>query len=75
MGKAFNRLTSQVQGRNPGRTRFVPLPARFKELEVALLETMAYLCVHIANDKDSPPDAALTAAYEEFKKHLEGTVV
>lgn len=75
MGKAFNRLATQVQGRNPGRTRYVPFPARVAELEKAILETMAYLCVNIANDGASPTDTALTAAYHEFKKHLEGTII
>jgi len=75
MGKAFNRLSSQVQGRNPSRTRYVPFPARVTELEKAILELMAYLCVQVANDPASPADSALTAAYHEFKKHLEGTIV
>jgi len=75
MGKAFTRLTSQVQGRTPGRTRYVPLPARLAELEKAILETLHYLCTEVANDPASPSDSALTAAYHEFKKHLEGTIV
>lgn len=74
MGKAFRRLEKQVQGRNPGRTRYVPFPVRVSELEVAVLELMAYLAVQIATDPESPPDQALTEAYASFKKHLEGTV-
>jgi len=75
MGRAFTRLSSQVQGRHSSRPRFVPLPARFAELEKALLEVMHYLCTEVANDPASPSDSSLTAAYHEFKKHLEGTIV
>lgn len=75
MGKAFNRLTRQVMGRSQARVRRVPFPTRVAALEVMVLELAAYLAVHVANDPESPPDAALTAAYTEFKKHLEGTIV
>lgn len=73
MGKAFRRLEKQVQGRNPGRTRYVPFPVRVAELEVALLELMSYVNT-IATDKESAQDQAFVEAYTAFKQHLEGTV-
>lgn len=75
MGKAFNMLTKQVNGRHSSRTRYVPFPTRVAELEKATLELYAYICREIANDSESPTDQGLVAAYAEFKKHLEGTIV
>lgn len=75
MGKAFTRLVNQVNGRHSSRPRVVPFQVRLAELEKATLELMAYLTVEVANDPQSSSDAALTAAYVEYKKHLEGTVV
>jgi len=74
MGKAFRRLETQVQGRRGLRTRYVPFPARVRELEKFLLELGAYLALHVANNPEDPSDAGLVESYEEFKKHLEGTV-
>lgn len=75
MGRAFARLVRQVEGRGSVRQRRIRYSDRMRALEIALLETMAYLCVHIANDGDSPADVGLTAAYHELKQHLEETVV
>jgi len=74
MGKAFNRLEKQVQGRTGLRTRYVPFPVRMLEVEKFLLELGSYLSTVVATDPDSPGDAALVSAYTEYKKHLEGTV-
>lgn len=74
MGKAFNRLEKQVQGRTGLRTRYVPFPVRMLEVEKFLLELGAYLATEIASDPDSPSDASFVSAYTEYKKHLEGTV-
>lgn len=75
MAKAFTRLTAQVQGRNGLRPRRVPYTERMRALEVALLETMAYLALEVANDPQSPSDMNLVQAYNDLKVHLEGTIV
>jgi len=75
MGKAFNALTRQVLGRHGTRPRRIPYSERMRALEVALLETLAYLAREVANDGDSPSDQALVAAYTDLKVHLEGTIV
>lgn len=75
MGKAFNRLTRQVLGRSGTRPRRIPYSERMRALEVALLETMAYLATEVANDSASASDMNLVQAYTDLKVHLEGTVV
>lgn len=74
MGKAFRRLEKQVEGRRTLRSRYVPVPARIRALEVFLLELGAYLALHVANDPEAAGDSGLVESYEEFKKLLEGTV-
>jgi len=46
-----------------------------RALEVALLETLAYLATEIANDEASASDQNLVQAYTDLKVHLEGTIV
>jgi len=74
VGKAFRRIEKQVEGRRPLRTRYVPFPARMRAVEVLLLELSAYIALHVATDSASADDLGFVEAYEEFKKHLEGTV-
>lgn len=75
MARAFTRLERQVRGRSGSRTRYVPFPTRVAEMEKFLLELGAYLALHVANDPEDASDQALVAAYTDFKKHLEGTIV
>lgn len=74
MGRAFRRLSKQVEGRNPLRERYVTASQRIGELEVFLLEIGQYLSVHVATDPDDPSDAAFCEAFSDFKKLLERVV-
>jgi len=74
MGKAFKRLEKQVQDRSRGLNRVVSWDARIRHTEVFLLELGSYLQLHVATDMESAADAALVAAYTDFKVHLEGTI-
>lgn len=74
MGRAFRRLTKQVEGRTTPRKRWLPIPQRLLQSEKLLLELAAYLATEVANDEASASDQALVEAYHEFKKFLEGVV-
>jgi len=74
MGRTFQRLEKQVQGRRIRAARQLSWSARIRNTEVFLLELGSYLQLHVATDPESPPDAALVAAYTDFKVHLEGTI-
>lgn len=74
MGKAFARLEKQVLGRVSPRNRRLRFPERIRMLEVFALELGSYLQKHVATNPEDASDAALVAAYEEFKVALEGTI-
>lgn len=74
MGKAFNRLEKQVQGRRAGATRHLSWDARIRNTEVFLLELGSYIQLHVATNPEDASDANVVAAYTDFKVALEGTV-
>lgn len=74
MGKTFQRLEKQVQGRRAGASRHLSWAARIRNTEVFLLELGAYIQLHVATNPEDASDANVVASYTEFKKALEGTV-
>lgn len=74
MGRAFNRLVKQVDGRRAERERFINYGARLQALETYLYEVGSFLANTIPRGDDitsTQQEVDFLASHEEYRHFLE----